>query len=92
MKKYYTLHRPVSIGTYPKEGMVEFHNYDYRQENEYGIEAWGWLLYDRELTSDEIEDYELMSEDECIDIQAIRELDRLEAEQPLFDDFTMVVM
>ena len=56
---YYSMYRPVSIGTCPKEGMVDFHNYD-RPQVIMGIgEAWGYIKYNRELTLHEVCDYEL---------------------------------
>ena len=30
--KYYSVMRPVSIGTHPKDGMMDFINYDTRME------------------------------------------------------------
>lgn len=60
---YYSLRRPVSIGTYPRDGMLSFENYDTRTYvPEIGQEAWGKILYSRELTEQEIRDYEFASE------------------------------
>lgn len=57
---YYSLRRPVSIGTHPKKGLVSFNNFDERKYiDEIEHEAWGKLFYDRELTQDEIDEYEL---------------------------------
>ena len=57
---YYSTLRPVSIGTYPKEGMVSFHNFDKRTYcPDIEWEAWGYLEYDRELTKKEMESYDL---------------------------------
>lgn len=43
---YYSLHRPVSIGTFPRDGMVSFENYDNRTYVEsIGREAWAELHY-----------------------------------------------
>lgn len=60
---YYSLHRPVSPGTYPKDGLVNFENFD-RQSmiDSIGREAWAVLHYDRELTEREIRDYEFARE------------------------------
>lgn len=61
--RYYSILRPVSIGTYPKPGMVGFENYDRRQYvPSIGREAWGWLEYDRELTEREQASYDLIPE------------------------------
>ena len=60
--KYYSILRPIGPGTYPKEGMREFQNFDARQYvNEIGKEAWGVLTYDRKLTESETSEYDLES-------------------------------
>lgn len=57
---YYSILRPVGIGTYPKEGMVDYLNFDSRKYiPEIGREAWGILYYDRELSEKEKTDYDL---------------------------------
>ena len=57
---YYSLLRPVGIGTYPKEGMKYFLNFDSRKYiPEIGREAWGILYYDRQLSEKEKADYDL---------------------------------
>lgn len=62
MYKYFTILRPVSIGTFPKEGFVDFVNYDNRRYvPEIDHNAWGYLLYDRELSEEEMHDYDFMS-------------------------------
>lgn len=67
MKTYYryeSIMRPVDIGTYPKQGMQEFYNYRdgkhiVLDKNGGSVRSWGYLIYDRELTEDEMKDYEL---------------------------------
>ena len=60
--KYYSILRPVSIGTYPKSGLVFFLNYDRRTfVPEIGREAWGELTYERELTQEEMKSYDLVA-------------------------------
>lgn len=59
MYKYYSSLRPVSIGTYPKEGFQGFRNYDRRKPTSAG-EAWGELYYSRKLTEREIAAYDLI--------------------------------
>lgn len=56
---YLMLHRPVGPGTCPK-GFIEYENFDERQMvlNVYGP-AWGTVLYDRELTQKELDEYEM---------------------------------
>lgn len=59
---YFTTLRPVSIGTYPKDGMVRFKNFDKRTYvPDIEREAWGYLEYDRELTREEMESYDLVA-------------------------------
>lgn len=61
-KKYYSLMRPVGIGTAPKAGMMDFINYDDRKEirtNSGLVRAWAEIYYNRELTEQEIKNYEL---------------------------------
>lgn len=53
--KYYSILRPVSIGTQPKQGFMDFINYSEKTN-----EAWAELYYNRELTVEEMEQYELV--------------------------------
>lgn len=57
--KYYSTLRPVSIGSQPKKGFMDFVNYDNRIEID-GKMVWAELYYDRELTDQELNDYELV--------------------------------
>lgn len=57
--KYYSRMRPVSIGTHPKKGMMDFINYDSRTEIN-GYMIWAEIYYDRELTTQELEEYEMI--------------------------------
>lgn len=62
-KKYYLLERPVSPGTVPKRGMMDFINYDTKTEiraNDSVVRAWAEVYYDRELTEQELMDYEIV--------------------------------
>ena len=56
--KYYSVMRPVSIGTHPKNGLMDFINYDTRTEVS-GRMVWAELFYNRELTQKELEDFEM---------------------------------
>ncbi len=61
-KKYYSIMRPVSLGTAPKSGMMDFINYDDRMEiqtNNGVVRAWAEIYYNRELTEQEMYDYEM---------------------------------
>ena len=61
MNMYFSTLRPVSIGTYPKDGMVDFENYSRRLYiPAINREAWGVLYYNRELTQEEMENYDLV--------------------------------
>lgn len=57
--KYYSVMRPVSIGTHPKEGMMDFINYDTRTEINRCM-VWAEVYYNRELTQKEMEDFEMI--------------------------------
>ena len=57
--KYYASLRPVSIGTQPARGFMDFINYDERTEVD-GRMVWAELYYNRELTEKEMEDYDLV--------------------------------
>ncbi len=57
--KYYSVMRPVSIGTHPKNGMMDFINYDTRTEIN-GRMVWAELYYNRKLTQKEMEDFEMI--------------------------------
>lgn len=58
-KKYYSTMRPVGIGTCPTKGMIDYINYDCRIVTEKG-RAWAELYYDRDLTAEELSEYELV--------------------------------
>lgn len=51
--------RPVSIGTHPKTGMMDFINYGDRTEVN-GRMVLAELYYNRELTQKEMEDFEIV--------------------------------
>ena len=57
--KYYSLLRPVGIGTHPTNGMIDFVNYNCRKDIE-GFRVWAILFYERELTEKELENYEMV--------------------------------
>ncbi|MBO7309521.1 MAG: hypothetical protein J6V38_07825 [Kiritimatiellae bacterium] len=64
MYQYYCKARPPMPGTIPTDRalIVEVEAYDERRYvPEVDCMAWGWVVYDRPLTSDEIFDYELRS-------------------------------
>lgn len=62
MYKYYTLHRPVDIGTVPK-GFINFINYDSREPiRNTKIQACGEVYYENRLSQKEIKDFELKEE------------------------------
>lgn len=58
---YYMIERPFGIGAQPKEGFVEAEDFDGKKHvEEIGRDAWSRIVYDRELTEQEIERYELV--------------------------------
>ena len=73
--KYYSVSRPVGIGTYPVDGMLTFVNYNERTfVDTLGREAWGEIFYNRELSEKELSNYELMPvpEDKTIEIDGYK--------------------
>lgn len=62
--KYYSVMRPVSIGTFPDNGAIlGIVNFDRREMVEaIGREAWGYINYSKPLTEKQISDYELIPE------------------------------
>lgn len=58
---YYMTQRPFSIGAQPKEGFVEAEDFDGKKYIEdIDRRAWSRIVYDRELTEQEIDQYELV--------------------------------
>lgn len=58
--RYYSTQRPVTLGSYPKDGAVHIENYSQpKLIDEIGRTAWGFIDYDRELTAEEAERWEL---------------------------------
>lgn len=61
--KYYSTHRPISLGTFPNSPdnkPLKINNYDKREPVEGGEQqAWGDLTYPKPLTKKQIVDYEL---------------------------------
>lgn len=58
--RYYSTQRPVTPGSYPKNGAIYIENYS--QPNffhEINRAAWGFIDYDRELTAEEAAQWEL---------------------------------
>lgn len=63
--RYYSIHRPAAPGTFPKDGVLEVHNFNSRTYvSQIGREAWGYIEYGRELTEREARRYELVSGEE----------------------------
>ncbi len=62
MYKYYSLNRPISIGSAPK-GFIDFINYDARERiKDTNYEAFGEVYYEERLSAKEVHDYELKEE------------------------------
>lgn len=65
MFKYYSILRPVGIGTYPRDGMTGFRNYDKRVYVEsIDREAWGEIYYSKRLDEKAMFSYDLVAEKE----------------------------
>lgn len=61
--KYYSTKRPIGPYTYPACGMLRFENFPEKTFiPEISREAWGWLEYDREITKEEENCYDLIPE------------------------------
>ena len=58
---YYSLYRPVDIGTYPKNPVkpLKFVNFEGRMDTGKGFEAWGYLVYPELLSDEQARNYEL---------------------------------
>lgn len=56
---YYLTQRPIAPGACPTEGILKVSNYDSRYPIEGIGEAWGAVIYNHELSFDEICNYEL---------------------------------
>ena len=58
---YYTLYRPPMPGSVPREGLLAAQAYDERKAIEsIGKMAWGIVVYSRQLSEEEVEEYELV--------------------------------
>lgn len=60
--RYYSTHRPVGPGTFPRpkgNKVVELHNFDRREEVPGIGPAWGYLEYEKPLDDDVARRYEL---------------------------------
>ena len=80
MKRYYSTHRPVGPGTYPRAGAREIHNYEDRQYvRDAGREVWGYIEYDRELTPEETRSYELVEGGKEDDVRMLGKISGIEA-------------
>lgn len=58
--KYFSVARPVDIGTCPTSGIMDSVNYHERIEVRSGLMAWGEIYYNRPLTVQEMREYELI--------------------------------
>ena len=64
MYKYYSLLRPVSIGTVPNCTISEMVNFDQRKYvDEIQREAWGYFVTPEEISENELCEYNLVSAD-----------------------------
>ena len=56
--RYYCRFRPPMPGAIPRQGLVRVVDFDWPQSFN-GVSAWGYAEYDRPLTEQEIDQYEL---------------------------------
>lgn len=69
--KYYSIHRPVGPGTYPKfpdNKVLEIVNFDYMETVAYiGRKAWGYIVYEKPIDKKSAMSYELMCKEDVED-------------------------
>lgn len=59
--RYYSILRPIGPGTFPKEGMINFENFNSRIPiREVGCMAWGHLDYRERLPDNVADNYDLV--------------------------------
>ena len=82
MMKYYSIHRPIGPGSFPKPDgnkVLEIVNYDSCQYiHQIGREAWGYIVYENRITDKEAANYELVWEltcSGCVNEKADRSMD-----------------
>lgn len=67
MYKYYSLLRPVSVGTVPNCTISEMVNFDQRKYvDEIQREAWGYFVTPDEISYEEAYEYDLVSADSLV--------------------------
>ena len=59
MYTYYLTQRPAGPGCQPRKGLIDIEDLDNRFVQEINRMAWSKVTYDRQLTDDEIREYEL---------------------------------
>ena len=68
MYRYYSIHRPIGPGTFPKPSgnkIVSYKNFDRLKFCEQiGRDAWGYLEYENPVSPDLLRNYELVEADE----------------------------
>lgn len=72
MARYYSILRPISPGSFPRDGVIEIVNFNRREHvPDIGRAAWGYIDYSRVLTEREAADYDLMAAGKVIDKKAL---------------------
>jgi len=82
---YYFRNRPPDIGTFPK-GAIMKEAWIPKRATEKGNLAWGWASYERELTSDELYNYELFV-DEIVMPKLVKELIKFTHDEGIYEGF-----
>ena len=69
--KYYSIHRPIGPGTFPKfpdNHVLEIYNFDYMENvSEIGRKAWGYIVYEKPIDKKSAMSYELMCKEDVED-------------------------
>lgn len=74
MYKYYSVIRPISIGTIPDCTIREVVNFNQRQYvEEIMRQAWGYFLTPDEIPEEKLQAYSLVSADIIHELQQVRE-------------------
>lgn len=58
MSRYYLTMRPPAPGTFPR-GATGCEDFGGKVDTGHGFKAWGWVEYERPLTPEQVDAYEL---------------------------------
>ena len=86
--KYFSIHRPIGPGTYPKiEKVLEIVNFDKMVYcNEVGRTAWGYIVFENKIDERSARMYELMEEGKIFyKLMCMQREDKVKFSMPLAD-------